>query len=161
MNHILRSIKLLNIVILSLVLNGALTVSANAASDKQPVIVQSSKSFTDTVASIKAVMKKKGVAIIYEANHQNMIAMVGGSTTPSVAIGFAKPQMGQKLLAAESLAGIEMPMKIAVREKADGKVFVVYYKPSYLFSHYNNPKLKKLGNKMDKMIGMFAKAGTK
>lgn len=160
MSDILRSLKLLNIVFLSIILSGGLIVSAHAAASKQPVMVESSKSFTATVAGIKGAIKKKGLAIIFEANHQNMIAMVGGSTTPGVAIGFAKPQTGQKLLSKEPLANIEMPVRIAVRELANGKVYVIYYQPSYLFAHYNNPKLKKLGEKMDKMLGMIAKAGT-
>jgi uncharacterized protein (DUF302 family) len=161
MMNILQTKKYLNLIFLSFILSAVFVNTSHAAGSKQPVVLESSKSFANTVASIKKAMKKKGVAIIFEANHQNMISMVGGATTPSVAIGFAKPQLGNKLLSAESLAGIEMPMRIAVREKANGKVYVIYYKPSYLFAHYNNPKLNKLGKKMDKMIGMFAKVGTK
>lgn len=161
MKNILRPTKILQIILFGFILITGMSFSAYAAGDKQPVMMESSKSFSDTVAGIKGAIKKKGVAIIFEVNHQNMISMVGGSTTPSVAIGFAKPQLGQKLLSIEPLASIEMPVRIAVRELANGKVYVIYYKPSYLFAHYNNPKLKKLGKKMDKMIGMFAKAGTK
>jgi len=160
MYGILRSRKFLNIVILGFFLSTGLTVTAYAAESKQPVMLVSSKSFTATVAGIKGAIKKKGLAIIFEANHQNMIAMVGGSTTPGVGIGFAKPQAGQQLLSREPLANIEMPLRIAVRELANGKVYVIYYQPSYLFAHYNNPKLKKLGEKMDKMLNMIAKAGT-
>jgi len=152
--------KFISTLILSIALTAGLTATAYAAASKQPVMLESSKSFKSTVAGIKGAIKKKGLAIIFEANHQNMIAMVGGSTTPGVAIGFAKPQTGQKLLSKEPLANIEMPIRIAVRELANGKVYVIYYQPSYLFAHYNNPKLKKLGEKMDKMLGMIAKAGT-
>ncbi len=152
--------KLSSVLIWSIVLTAGLALTAHAAGGKQPVMLESSKSFTATVAGIKGAIKKKGLAIIFEANHQNMIAMVGGSTTPGVAIGFAKPQTGQQLLSREPLANIEMPIRIAVRELANGKVYVIYYQPSYLFAHYNNPKLKKLGEKMDKMVGMIAKAGT-
>ncbi|GMR05764.1 MAG: hypothetical protein BMS9Abin25_0339 [Gammaproteobacteria bacterium] len=148
------------IVVWSIVLSTGLALTAHAAANKQPVMLESSKSFKDTVAGIKGAIKKKGLAIIFEANHQNMIAMVGGSTTPGVGIGFAKPQAGQQLLSREPLANIEMPLRIAVRELANGKVYVIYYQPSYLFAHYNNPKLKKLGEKMDKMLDMIAKAGT-
>jgi len=153
--------RLVSILILSFALTAGFTVTAYAAASKQPVMLKSSKSFKDTVAGIKGALKKKGLAIIFEANHQNMIAMVGGSTTPGVGIGFAKPQSGQQLLSREPLANIEMPLRIAVRELANGKVYVIYYQPSYLFAHYNNPKLKKLGEKMDKMLSMIAKAGTK
>jgi uncharacterized protein (DUF302 family) len=161
MYDILRSLRFVNIVFLGFILSAGLIVTAHAAESKQPVMLESSKSFKDTVAGIKGAIKKKGLAIIFEANHQNMIAMVGGSTTPGVGIGFAKPQTGQKLLSKEPLANIEMPIRIAVRELANGKVYVIYYQPSYLFAHYNNPKLKKLGEKMDKMLGMIAKAGTR
>ncbi len=89
-----------------------------------------------------------------------MVEMVGGTETPSLTIGFAKPQMGQKVLSIEPLAGIEMPMRVAIRELKDGKVYVIYYQPSRMFAHYQNPKLDKLGKKMDKMVGSLAKAGT-
>ena len=161
MNRIQRYGKVLGFLVLSMTLISTLKLfePVQAAENKQPVMIQSARSFADTVAGIKGAIKKKGLAIIFEANHQNMIAMVGGSTTPSIAIGFAKPQMGQKLLSLEPLAGIEMPMRIAVRELPDGKVYVIYYQPSYLFSHYGNPKLEKLGQKMDKMVAMIARAG--
>lgn len=161
MNTVQRYGRVLGFVVMSMALISALMLSdpIQAAENKQPVMIQSAKSFADTVAGIKGAIKEKGLAIIFEANHQNMIAMVGGSTTPSVAIGFAKPQMGQQLLSIEPLAGIEMPMRIAVRELPDGKVYVIYYQPSYLFAHYGNPKLEKLGEKMDAMVAMIAKAG--
>ena len=161
MNIVLCRVRVSGILIMCMVWVSAFMFSEpiQAAENKQPVMIQSVKSFADTVAGIKGAIKKKGLAIIFEANHQNMIAMVGGTTTPSVAIGFAKPQLGQKLLSLEPLASIEMPMRIAVRELPDGKVYVIYYQPSYLFSHYGNPRLEKLGQKMDKMVAMIAKAG--
>jgi uncharacterized protein (DUF302 family) len=127
----------------------------------KPVMVDSNQNFEQTVNAIKGAIKKKNLAIVFEANHKNMIEMVGGQATPSIVIGFAKPQMGEKLLKMEPLAGIEMPMRIAIRELKDGKVKVIYYLPSKLFDSYNNPKLGKLGAKMDKMITMLVKAGTK
>ncbi|GMQ89431.1 MAG: hypothetical protein BMS9Abin09_0914 [Gammaproteobacteria bacterium] len=162
MNSIRHHQRVLGLVVMYIALTSTLmfTGQIQAVEGKQPVILQSAKSFADTVAGIKGAIKNKGLAIIFEANHQNMIAMAGGATTPGVAIGFAKPQTGQLLLSKEPLANIEMPLRIAVRELANGKVYVIYYQPSYLFAHYNNPKLGKLGEKMDKMVGMIAKAGT-
>lgn len=134
---------------------------SQAATEAKPVMVNSTQNFEQTVSSIKAAIKDMGLAIIFEANHKNMIEMVGGQATPSIVIGFAKPQMGEQLLSIEPLAGIEMPMRIAIRELNDGQVKVIYYQPSALFANYNNPKLGKLGEKMDKMVAMFVKAGTK
>lgn len=133
---------------------------AGAADSGQPIMVDSQKNFEATVSGIKGAMESAGLSIIFEANHQNMIAMVGGSTTPSITIGFARPQLGQSLLSIEPLAGIEMPMRIAIRELENGQVKVIYYQPSALFEHYNNPGLQPLAERMDGMIGMLVRAGT-
>lgn len=59
----------------------ALSVLSQAASDTKPVMVNSTQKFEQTVSSIKAAIKDKGLAIIFEANHKNMIEMVGGQAT--------------------------------------------------------------------------------
>ena len=132
---------------------------AQAADADQPLMLKSAKPFADTVAGIKSAIQDKSLAIIFEANHQNMIAMVGGSTTPSVTIGFANPKMGELVLTTEPRANLEMPMRLAVRELSDGEVYVIYYEPSYVFSHYDNDKLNGVGEKMDKMVGGIVAAG--
>ena len=73
--------------------------------------------------------------------------MVGIEGPPSITIGFAKPQMASQLLAIEPLAALEMPMRIAVRDVGGGNIKVIYYKPSYLFSHYGNDKLTGMAKK--------------
>jgi len=125
----------------------------------EPVIVKSKNSFEKTVAGIKKAIRAKGLSIVFEANHKNMMAMVGIESKKSLAIGFAKPQMGARVMGIEPRAAIEMPMRLAVRELNDGSIVVIYYKPSYLFSHYHNPRLEKLGKKMDRMIESIVRAG--
>lgn len=126
----------------------------------QPLVVKSKNSFNETVSRIKDAIRGKGLVIVFEANHKNMMAMVGIESKESRVIGFAKPQMGAKVMQAEPRAALEMPMRLAVRELDNGEVIVIYYQPSYLFSHYKNPKLDRLGKKMDKMVGAIVKAGT-
>ncbi len=148
------------IVIASITLAALINIGhVQADAGNQPIMQESSKSFADAVSGIKGVITDSGMSIIFEANHQNMIAMVGGSTTPSLTIGFARPQLGKTLLDAEPLASMEMPMRIAIRELSDGKVFLIHYQPSSLFANYNNPKLDKLGKKMDQMINKIIQAG--
>lgn len=125
----------------------------------EPVVVQSKNSFEKTVAGIKKAIRKRGLSIVFEANHKNMMAMVGIESRKSLTIGFAKPQMGAKVMGIEPKAAIEMPMRLAVRELNDGSIVVIYYKPSYLFSHYHNPRLTRLGKKMDRMIEGIVRAG--
>ena len=136
-------------------------VSASFAQESEPVMVKSQNSFDDAVSKIKAAINEKGLAIIFEANHKNMMAMVGIESKKSLTIGFAKPEMGNMVLSAEPRAAIEMPLRIAVRELENGDILVIYYRPSYLFSHYKNEKLNMIAKKQaDKMVESIAQAGT-
>jgi len=127
---------------------------------RQPLVIKSKYSFDETVSKLKDAMKAKKLAIVYEANHKNMMAMVGIESKNSINIGFASPQMGSKVLSAEPRAAIEMPMRAAVREMDNVDIVAIYYQPSYLFSHYNNPKLKKVGQMADKKVASIVKAAT-
>lgn len=128
---------------------------------KQPNIVKSKNSFEATVNKFKETVVKEGFFVLLEADHQKMLSMVGKDIKGSISIHFAKPQMGAMLLEAEPKAAVEMPMRVAIRELDNGDVVVIYYSPSYLFSHYENEKLKMMGENMDKMIAAFVEAATK
>jgi len=126
------------------------------------ITVVSKNSFGDTVSKFKAAVKGHKMAIVFEANHQNMMKMIGVKSKSSVAIGFAKPQMAAKILKIDARAALEMPLRVAVRELDDGKVVVLYYAPSFLFSHYNKPKLRMMAaKKIDKMVAMLVTMATK
>ena len=138
-----------------------LTAPVMAQSKGEPVIVISSNSFEVTLKKLKDAIKSKGMNIVFEANHQNMMKMVGIQSKRSVTLGFAKPQTAAKLLSIEPRAALEMPMRITVRELEDGTIVVIYYRPSYLFAHYGKEKLTMMAKKkMDPMVEMFAKAAT-
>ncbi len=132
-----------------------------AQSKGEPVVVKSVNSFEVTLKKLKDAIKGKGMNIVFEANQQNMMKMVGIQGKKSVTLGFANPQTAAKLLSIEPLAAIEMPMRIAVRELNDGSIVVIYYRPSYLFAHYGKGKLTMMvKKKMDPMVEMFVTAAT-
>lgn len=138
------------------------TAPVMAQSKGEPAIVKSSSSFEVTKKRLKDAIKGKGLSIVFEANHQNMMKMVGIESKKSVTIGFAKPQMAAKFLSVEPRAALEMPMRITVREMDDDSIVVIYYHPSYLFAHYGKKKLTMMAKKrMDPMVEMFVKAATK
>ncbi len=126
------------------------------------VSVVSKNDFDKTVAKLKAAIKMHGLATVFEANHQNMMKMVGIESKKSVLIGFAKPQVAAKLLKLEPRAALEMPMQVAVRELDDGSIVALYFAPSFLMSHYGKPKLRMMAEKkLDKMVAMLVAMATK
>lgn len=132
----------------------------SAQAKDQPVVVKSRNSFSDTVSKLKQAIQEKGMMVVFEANHKNMLAMIGQQSKESVTIGFGRPQMGGMLFGAEPKAALEMPLRVAVRELDNGDVLVLYYKPSYLFAHYRNKKLDSLAKEMDTMVTSLVSAAT-
>ncbi|GBC76559.1 hypothetical protein HRbin08_00021 [bacterium HR08] len=127
----------------------------------EPVVVKSKNSFADTVSKLKSAIQQNQMMVLFEANHKNMMAMVGVESKNSVTVLFGRPQMGAMLMGAEPKAALEMPMRIAVRELDNGEIVVIYYKPSYLLSHYKNAKLDPIGRQMDAMLQKLVDAATK
>ena len=127
----------------------------------EPVVVKSKNNFADTVSRLKDAIQQNQMMVLFEANHKNMLAMIGVQSRNSVTILFGRPQMGAMLMDAEPKAALEMPMRIAVRELDNGEVVVLYYRPSYLLSHYKNPKLAAVGRQMDGVVQKLVDAATR
>jgi uncharacterized protein (DUF302 family) len=118
-----------------------------------PVVVNSHNSFSETKSKLRGAIKGKDLVVIFDVNHREIMARVGVAGRSSATIGFTGPMMEHKILTAEPRAALEMPLKIVVRELDNGEVEVIYYQPSYLFSHYENRDLDKLSREMDTLVG--------
>jgi uncharacterized protein (DUF302 family) len=123
----------------------------------QPVVVNSHHSFSETTSKLKGAIKGKDLVVIFDVNHRDIMAGVGVKGRNSTTIGFTGPMIEHKILMAEPRAALEMPLKIVVRELDNGEVEVIYYQPSYLFSHYENRDLDKLSREMDTLVGSIIK----
>ena len=69
--------------------------------------------------------------------------------------------MGKMVLTASPEAGLEMPAKLYVYERADGKTVVSYYKPSSGFNGYGKDHTSMAGQMMDKTLEEVVANGTK
>ena len=157
----LKSRNLAALALLGFLVGGSAMVLLAPQAKDEPVIVKSKNDFATTVEKLKKAITSRGLAIVFEANHRNMMMMVGIESPNSVTIGFARPQMGAQVLSVEPRAAIEMPLRVAVRELGPNNVVVIYYKPSYLFGHYGNAKLLQMAKqKMDPMVAAIVKAAT-
>ncbi len=112
----------------------------------------SNKNFEATVKQVETALKSKGMMIVATIDHQNMMKMVGASTNGSKTIEFGKPDMGKMLFAADPGAVLEMPGKLYVWERPDGKTAVSYQKYSAAFAAYGKEDLRKIGQMMDMVL---------
>lgn len=121
----------------------------------------SNKNFEATVKQVETALKSRGMMITATMDHQNMMRMVGGSIRGSKTFEFGKPDMLKMVMPVELAAGLELPHKIYVYERADGKAVVSYYKPSAGFSAYGKDQLRQVGEMLDKLLEEIVADATK
>ncbi len=150
----------------SLVLAAALaaawaTVGVAPASAQDRVDKVSNSNFSRTVERVETAIKKRGAMIVATIDHQNMLRMVGASIRGSKTIEFGKPDMMKMLLPDHPEIGMEMPLKIYVYERPDGKTVLSYRKPSAAFGTYGKEALTDAGQMMDMMLAEIAEEAAK
>lgn len=148
MNHYFRQLT----VALFLVAFGlAVTATAQDRVDKVSV-----KDFSTTVKQAEMAIKKRAAMIVATVDHQNMLRMVGASVRGSKAIEFGKPDMMKMLVPDNPEIALEMPLRIYIFERSDGRTVVSYRKLSGFFASYGKEQLKQAGQMMDMMLEEIA-----
>lgn len=144
-----------------LIATGLLSAAAPFSVQSQERVDRvSGANFQTTVKQLETALQSRGFMIVARADHQNMLRMVGGNTQGALTIEFGKPDMMKMHLPAHPEIGLEMPMRIYVWERGDGKTVVSYRRPSAAFAAYG-PDLKMMGDMMDPMFGEIAADATK
>ena len=121
----------------------------------------SNSGFEKTARQLEIALKSRGMMVVATIDHQNMMKMVGGSIKGSKTFEFGKPDMLKMVMPLYLAAGLEMPHKIYVYERADGTAVVSYYRPSGGFGAYGKDQLKMVGEMMDKVLDEIAGEATK
>lgn len=138
----------------------SLQAQSSQAQSSDRVDLVSAQNFQTTVKQLETTLQSQSFMITGRADHQNMLRMVGASTRGALSIDFGKPDMMKTLLPAHPELGLEMPMRMYVWERADGKTVVSYRRPSALFSAYA-PEVAGMGPMMDTMFEQIARAATR
>ena len=139
---------------------GAAAEPAQRTEQGNRVDVVSVHPFTRTVDNLTKALKEQGMMIVATIDHQNMLTMVGARIKGAKTIEFGKPDMGKMLLPMHPEVGLEMPGKVYVWERSDGKTVVSYYKSSPGFSSYGDEGVKKAGGMMDMMVSQIVQKAT-
>jgi uncharacterized protein (DUF302 family) len=121
----------------------------------------STKGFPETVQRVETALKSQGMMIVATIDHQNMMRMVGASIKGSKTVEFGKPDMGKMTIVSNPESGLEMPGRIYIWERGDGKTVVSYYRVAPAFAAYGKDNLKMAGEMMDKMLDQIVTEATK
>ena len=100
----------------------------------------SNHSVEETVDRIKTILQSKGVTLFALVDHSGEAAKVGMKMPPTRLLIFGNPKAGTPLMLAAPTSAIDLPLKILVREDAEGKVWVSYNSPAYLMERHGLPE---------------------
>ena len=96
-------------------------------------------SVDDTVAKIQQMLHAKGIALFALVDHSGEAAKVGLQMPTTKLLIFGNPKAGTPLMLASPGIAIDLPLKILVAQRADGKVWLSYNDPAYLADRHGLP----------------------
>lgn len=117
--------------------------------ESQAMLV-SAYDFNDTVELLIGAIEEQNLMVIKEINAQQMLKMVNKQVGGMKQLLFFHPRYMKRIIEANQMGAIEVPLKIVVMERPDGKVMVRYIKPSHLLGTYRG--LSEIGLELDKVL---------
>ncbi len=151
-----KKLRFKSLLFVTLLIAGMLSFTSDAHSQSvQPVTVKSSKGFDATINEIKKAVAGGGMMVLSELNQGKILSMTGLSINAhSFFIG--NPNVGKQAFSADPSVGLVIPVRVNVYEQ-NGATYVNYFKPSDLFSSFNNSKVKMIAGKLDEKLAMMMK----
>lgn len=109
-----------------------------AASEAAGVLrVSSSHSVDETVARIKQSVEAKGIRYFIAIDQQQLGASANLTIRKSMLVLFGNPPLGVQFIQANPYAGLDWPVRMLVRETADGTTEIAYTDFAYIGRRYN------------------------
>lgn len=109
--------------------------------------VESAYPFEDTVQRLRTALEEKGFTIFAAIDQRTAARSVGLDMPPTTLLVYGNPKGGTPLMLAAPDFGIELPLKLLVREDPTGGVLVVYNPAATLDGRHGLPlgQAEKLG----------------
>jgi uncharacterized protein (DUF302 family) len=94
--------------------------------------VASRAPFEETVARLRTVIQERGLTLFAEIDHQQNARDAGLDMPKTQVLIFGSARAGTPLMLAAPDIALELPLRVLVREEADGTVVLVYLDPERL-----------------------------
>ncbi len=101
------------------------------------VRVQSMRDVADTMRELEQGAKARGLQVFNLIDHAAGAESIGQSLRPAQLLIVGHPKAGTALMQCAPALGLELPLKVLVREDAQGKVWLEYNDPFWLAGRYH------------------------
>ncbi len=92
-----------------------------------PTELPSPYAFAETVDRLTRRLADAGMTLFASIDHRAGALSVGLEMPPATVIVFGNPRAGTPLMVAAPRLALDLPLRVLVRETADGKVLVAYH----------------------------------
>lgn len=137
-----------------------ISLSAVAGNDGL-VTMRSANDVPTTVTRLINVLKEKNMTVFKVVDHAKGAEKVGLKLRPTTVVIFGNPKVGTLLMQCGQSAGIDLPMKMLVRQDPLGKVWITYNDPDYLAGRHGIKGCTKVRKKMAGAQRNFAMAAAR
>ena len=111
----------------------------NPGNDDGVVSISSPFAFAETVQRLLAAFLAHAIKVFATIDQQAEAAAVDLAMPPTTIIFFGNPKAGTPLMLAQPRSGIDLPLKVLVRESVPGTVLVEFNSPQYLVQRHGLP----------------------
>lgn len=115
--------------------------------------------FAATDGKLQAATKGARMIVVGNPDYQGMQRMVGRERRPAKAYFVFRPDLGTPIFDNDYNAAMEIPLKILIYEREDGKTVIRYKKPSSVLADYKG--LGSLGKELDELLAEITDAAVK
>lgn len=137
-----------------------LMASVTARADTGLVNVPSQFSVQETADRFAAAAEQAGLKIFARIDHAAGAAKAGMELRPTQLIIFGSPKVGTALMTSDQRAGIDLPLKALAWQDAEGRVWLSYNSPDYLFDRFAIDDRAPVKQKVTGALAKLSKAAT-
>ena len=128
--------------------------------DNGLVNLASQFSVQETADRFVAAVEKAGLKVFSRIDHAAGAEKVGQSLRPTQLIIFGSPKVGTALMTSDQRAGIDLPMKALAWQDAEGKVWLSYNSPDYMFERFAIDDRQPVKKKITGALSKFSQKAT-
>lgn len=111
-------------------------IGASLDGNARIITTESQNDFDTTLSTLRSVIDAKGFKTFAVVDHAAGARSIDLELAPTTLIVFGNPKGGTPLLQADSRLGLELPLRMLVRENANGSVEIIHEDLAALFAEY-------------------------
>jgi uncharacterized protein (DUF302 family) len=96
------------------------------------VTAQSRHGPAETLARLEAGIARHGLTIFARIDHSDGAKAVGMELRPTTVLIFGSPKSGTPLMQMSDSIGLDLPLKLLIRQEANGQTFLAWDDPAWI-----------------------------